>query len=102
MAARTRCQIALPMGYTPRQAMRDWSRTRSTSGTVADIAGTKAAGMDRDGTYAATVRGCGDCGGAEPLAGMVGAMLVTTWRIMRVIEPLTTLRTMRIIEPATM
>jgi len=33
---------------------------------------------------------------------MVGAMLVTTWRIMRVIEPLTTLRTMRIIEPATM
>jgi len=33
---------------------------------------------------------------------MVGAMLVTMWRIMRVIEPLTTLRTMRIIEPATM
>jgi hypothetical protein len=85
------------MFYAPRQAMSDWCRKRSTFGTAADIVGMKAAGMDRGGTFAATVRGCGGYGGAEPLAGMVGAMLVTTWRITRVI----TSRTMRVTRPLT-
>src|SRR5690348_757585 len=97
MAAHRRCQIALLMDYATRQAMRDWSRTRSTSGTVADIAGTKTAGMDPAGTCAIMVPGCGGSGGAAVSAGMVGGMWVTTSRTTHVI----TSRTMRVIRPLT-